>query len=159
AATIVEQRVPEGDQFVFVRSDGRTIQAEFVDPNREREGSPRTPEARGPVRPPGLAEIILGPTGSAAEVEILEAELAEFERTLGSQPWEELKARLLEAMQGADFWGRADRHQTLARLALMDRVRAAMSTASSLRGRLIKSVERTGRHSRELVGRLGLQLY
>ena len=33
AATIVERRFPEGDQFVFVRSDGRAIQAEFVDPD------------------------------------------------------------------------------------------------------------------------------
>ena len=35
AATIVEKRFPEGDQFVFVRSDGRAIQAEFVDPDSD----------------------------------------------------------------------------------------------------------------------------
>ena len=46
AATIVEQRFPQGDQFVFVRSDGRAIQAEFVDPDldaasaRPRQASP-----------------------------------------------------------------------------------------------------------------------
>ena len=40
AATIVERRFPEGDQFVFVRSDGRAIQAEFVDPDGGAAGNP-----------------------------------------------------------------------------------------------------------------------
>src|SRR5262249_21768152 len=57
AATIVEQRFPEGDQFVFVRSDGRGIQAEFVDPNREEEEGSRPSEARAPAKPAGLPEI------------------------------------------------------------------------------------------------------
>ncbi len=39
AATIVEKRFPEGDQFVFIRSDGRAIQAEFVDPDGEAPAS------------------------------------------------------------------------------------------------------------------------
>ena len=46
AATIVEKRFPEGDQFVFVRSDGRAIQAEFVDPDAE------TDRSRSPLTPP-----------------------------------------------------------------------------------------------------------
>ena len=29
------RRFPEGDQFVFFRSDGRAIQAEFVDPDSD----------------------------------------------------------------------------------------------------------------------------
>jgi hypothetical protein len=62
AATIVEKRFPEGDQFVFVRSDGRAIQAEFVDPDsdaRHRRARMRAAsgltlhrsEADGDVRP------------------------------------------------------------------------------------------------------------
>ena len=57
------------------------------------------------------------------------------------------------------FWARPDRHATLARLALMDRVKAAVSTADALRGRLAKGAERSGRSSRELVARLALQLH
>ena len=45
AATIVERRFPEGDQFVFVRSDGRAIQAEFVDP--DGDAPPSSAIARG----------------------------------------------------------------------------------------------------------------
>ena len=51
AATIVERRFPEGDQFVFFRSDGRAIQAEFVDPDSDARPRRRAPAAaRG--RPP-----------------------------------------------------------------------------------------------------------
>ena len=41
AATLVEHRFPEGDQFLFVRSDGRAIQVEFVDPDAPPEPAPR----------------------------------------------------------------------------------------------------------------------
>ena len=41
----------------------------------------------------------------------------------------------------------------------MDRVRAAAATAEALRGRLAKGTQRTGKHSRELVARLALQLH
>ena len=41
AAIIVEKRFPEGDQFLFVRSDGEGIQVEFVDPDAD-SGPSRT---------------------------------------------------------------------------------------------------------------------
>ena len=37
AATLVEHRFPEGDQFLFVRSDGQALQVEFVDPDAPSE--------------------------------------------------------------------------------------------------------------------------
>src|SRR2546422_7262406 len=33
ALTIVDRQAPEGDQFLFVRSDGSRIEVEFVDPD------------------------------------------------------------------------------------------------------------------------------
>jgi ATP-dependent Clp protease ATP-binding subunit ClpC len=62
-------------------------------------------------------------------------------------------------MAAADFWSRPDRHATLSRLALMDRVRAATGTAQSLRERLVRGTERSGKHSREMIGRVALQLH
>jgi ATP-dependent Clp protease ATP-binding subunit ClpC len=41
----------------------------------------------------------------------------------------------------------------------MDRVKAAATTAEALRARLAKGAERSGRSSRELIGRLALQLH
>ncbi len=154
AATIVEKRFPEGDQFVFIRSDGRAIQAEFVDPDGD---SPAAMQTSG--TPPGLPGMILAPEGTAAEVQVLEGEHAGIAEALATAEWEDLKHSLSQEMAAPGFWARPDRHATLARLALMDRVKAAMSTADALRGRLAKGTERSGRSSRELVARLALQLH
>ncbi len=158
AATIVEKRFPEGDQFVFVRSDGRAIQAEFVDPDAEIP-SPVAQPAAGPGELPALASMMLAPSGSDAEVAALESESTNVEATLQSPDWEELKARLSAAMLESGFWSRSDRFETLARLALLDRVRAAADTAQSLRSRLARGTERAGKSSRELIARLALQLH
>jgi ATP-dependent Clp protease ATP-binding subunit ClpC len=157
AATIVEQRFPEGDQFVFVRSDGRSIQAEFVDPNSDGSSNPTLPEARAGAIP--LSEIILAPSATPAEAQVLEKEFAAVEGVLASEPWDDIKLALSQAMMAPTFWSSPARHETLARLALMDRVKVAMETAASLRARLGKGIDRTGRYSRALAGRTALQLY
>ena len=89
--------------------------------------------------------MILAPAGSPAEVDALEREFASAEETFLSASWEDLKGRLSADMTAAGFWTRPDRHATLARLALMDRVRAAAATAEALRGRLAKGTQRTGK--------------
>jgi ATP-dependent Clp protease ATP-binding subunit ClpC len=156
AATIVEKRFPEGDQFVFVRSDGRAIQAEFVDPDLE-EGAESAIEIDG--RQLALPAMILAPRGSAAERHTLATEIARVDAMIASPEWEERKAELSAQMLNAGFWSLPGRFATLARLALMDRVRAATGTAHALKARLDKGNERAGKSSRELVSRLALQLY
>ena len=158
AATIVERRFPEGDQFVFIRSDGRAIQVDFVDPDGAAGEAPATSEGE-PERAPTLPAMVLTPEGTEAEVQALESQSVGIVRALTAEPWEELKDRLSASMAAADFWTRADRHETLARLALMDRVKAAAATAEGLRTRLARSTDRAGKHSRELVARLALQLH
>jgi hypothetical protein len=101
--------------------------------------------------------MVLGPEGTEAEVQALEGEAMGMVRALAAEPWEGLKDRLSATMAAADFWTRADRYETLARLALMDRVKAAAATAEGLRTRLARSTDRAGKHSRELVARLALQ--
>ena len=159
AATIVERRFPEGDQFVFIRSDGRAIQVDFVDPDGGAAGDPLAPVDSAGQRAPTLPAMVLGPEGTEAEVHALEGESMGIVRALASEPWEGLKDRLSATMAAADFWTRADRYETLARLALMDRVKAATATAEGLRTRLARSTDRAGKHSRELVARLALQLH
>ena len=100
AATIVEKRFPEGDQFVFIRSDGRAIQAEFVDPDG---GTAAAAGADGAASPPALPTMILAPDGSAAEVGVLEAEHAGIAEALGSAEWEDLKERLVGGDAGGGF--------------------------------------------------------
>jgi ATP-dependent Clp protease ATP-binding subunit ClpC len=155
AATIVEQRFPEGDQFVFVRSDGRAIQAEFVDPDAEDQAqAERTSDEL-----PGLAEMILAPQGSDTELQALATELARLNAVLAAPAWEARKIELATPMQDAAFWSDPQRYATLARLALIDRVRAATETAHSLKARLDKGAERAGKSSRELISRTALQLH
>lgn len=160
AATIVERRFPEGDQFVFIRSDGRGIQAEFVDPDRDADGFAPLAAAGAPKDAPSLATMILSAAGTPQEQRALDAALDEVSRELDSERWEHLQADLSARMREPDFWHRPDRHATLAQLALMDRVKAATGTAVSLQARQLKGRGGAGgRSSRELVARLALQLH
>ena len=160
AAIIVEKRFPEGEQFLFVRSDGNSIQVEFVDPDADvaaEEGLVVAPA--GPAAPPALASAILAPTGTRVEFQMLQGEFDDIGRTLDSAEWNGLKEELAEEMSAADFWSRADRFATLARFALMDRVKAAAETANALRRRLERYGRSPPRYSAELSGRLALQLH
>jgi ATP-dependent Clp protease ATP-binding subunit ClpC len=157
AATIVERRFPEGDQFVFFRSDGRAIQAEFVDP--DSDAGPAAAPADTGGRAPTLPSMILAPRGTLAEFSALAAAAAGIKQTLASPQWERLKGELSNEMIAPDFWERPQRHQSLARLALMDRVAAAAGTADALRLRLAKGAGGPGHYSRELIARLALSLH
>jgi len=161
AAIIVEKRFPEGEQFLFARSDGNGVQVEFVDPDADVATAHETPVAvpLGPVTPSTLAATILGPKGTRAEFETLRTECENIDRTLESTEWSALKERLADEMSSADFWNRPDRFDTLARFALMDRVKSAAETANALRGRLQRYIRSPGRYSAELSGRLALQLH
>ncbi len=159
AATIVERRFPEGDQFVFVRSDGKAIQAEFVDPDSgEGEGA----DVLAPVsddRRQALPAMILGARGEAAELKSLEHHFETMKAAFASDAWEDAKAELAAKMQASGFWTKPERYEVLTRLALMDRVRAASETAESFRARLIRGTGGGGKSSKELVARLALQLH
>ncbi len=158
AAIIVEKRFPEGEQFLFVRSDGNGIQAEFVDPDAG-------PQADGEVlavaasasAPPSLTAAVLTPSGSGAEYRMLQDEYADVERTLQSAEWTGLKDSLVTDMATAEFWIRPDRFGVLARFALMDRIKSATETANALRGRL-QRYSRSPHYSTQLSGRLASQL-
>ena len=157
AATIVERRFPEGDQFVFIRSDGRAIQAEFIDP--DADDGPVPPVAGASGQPPSLATMILSPGGTPAEFAALTNKLSSISVTLTSPQWEDLKSKLSAEMNSVDFWQQPARFERLARLALMDRVGAAAATADGLGARLAKGTRQPGHYFRELISRLALQVH
>jgi ATP-dependent Clp protease ATP-binding subunit ClpC len=161
AAIIVERRFPEGEQFLFVRSDGAAIQAEFVDPDADVGSADEALAAvpATPAVPSALASVILGPKGTRAEFQALQADYEDIERTLEGAEWNELKDKLSDDMASADFWNRPQRFDTLARFALMDRVKAATETANALQRRLERYTRSPPRYSAELAGRLALQLH
>jgi len=155
AATIVEHRVPEGDQFLFVRSDGREIQVEFVDPDADRSSVPATP-GTGEVE---LASIVLQAHGTDAERGVLAQEQRLIDLRLASEEWQGQALALGNEMAREDFWREPQRFETLSRLALMDRIKAAARTADAMRERLDKSRDRSGSYSGELMGRLARQIF
>jgi ATP-dependent Clp protease ATP-binding subunit ClpC len=152
AATIVEHRFPEGDQFLFVRSDGKAIQVEFVDPDADQPVAVTNTASGG-----SLAEIMLNPQGTVAERNLLDAEYTALAERMDSSEWTNLAATLAGHMAEDGFWTRPSRHAVLARYALMDRVKAALATATSLRERLDKSASKDGLSS-DLLGRLARQI-
>ena len=158
AATLVERRFPEGDQFLFVRSDGRGIQVEFVDPDAPPELPPTIEQHRPSTEGPTLERIILHATGTPDERRALAADLERMESRLSDSAWTSLAADLVDQMQQQDFWNRQDRHRTLARYAAMDRVKAAAETARALEARLTRSGS-SGGYSRDLASRLASQVY
>ena len=160
AAIIVERRFPEGEQFLFVRSDGNGIQAEFVDPDAEPPADGEAfVEAPSAAAPPSLAAVVLAPGGSRAEFQMLQDEYADIERVQQSAEWAGLKDDLAEDMATANFWIRPDRFGVLARFALMDRVKSATETAKALRGRLERYGRSPSHYSTQLSGRMALQLF
>jgi ATP-dependent Clp protease ATP-binding subunit ClpC len=155
AGVMVEHRVPEGDQFLFVRSDGHGIQVEFVDPDDE----PLVGEApAGSASVPSVASIVLHPRGVPEELRALDAAYESIERRISGADWQALHEKLISQMAAPEFWSLADRQRVLSRIALIDRVRAAMSTVYSLKDRLQRNAGRSAHISRELVSRLALQV-
>jgi hypothetical protein len=144
-----------------VRSDGEGIQVEFVDPDADSAVADGTTykAAAEPIAHSALASAILAPQGSSGEFQMLQAEYEATEQRLNDAEWTDLKDRLAGEMASPDFWSRPDRFATLARFALMDRVKSAAETANALRGRAARYSRSPGRYSAELCSRFALQLH
>lgn len=157
AATLVERRFPEGDQFLFVRSDGKAIQVEFVDPDAApaEEAVPDI-ELDDTLSLPG---IMLRPNGSQAERAFLNASWQTIREDLDGPDWTALGDTLRAELADPGFWSRDDRHIVFSRLELMDRIREAARTGERLDRRYAQTAKAPQRASRELASRLALQLY
>ena len=153
AATLVEHRFPKGDQFLFVRSNGKAIEVEFVDPDAEEaeDSDEPTQDTSGGLG--SLASVILHPGGTTAERKLLEASWKGVRETLQSDEWNGLKDRLHREISTPDIWSRPDRTKIFSRVALIDRVIEASKTAERLQARLVAHA------SKEMMGRVALQLH
>jgi ATP-dependent Clp protease ATP-binding subunit ClpC len=146
AMTIVEHRFPQGDQFLFVRSEGGGIEVEFVDPDAPPGATP--PAAPSPlgVAPGALsyAPLILTPSGGASEREFLQAALADLEARLQSERWVNEKQHLLQEMGRPGFWSSAERYVVLGQIEHRDSIEAGAATVQSLMRRLTPRAGRGG---------------
>ncbi|NIR31215.1 MAG: hypothetical protein GWN84_18275 [Gammaproteobacteria bacterium] len=108
AMTIVEHQFPEGDQFLFLRSDGERIQVEFVDPDAPDAGSASSQvEEVAETDRPTLRSLALDPRGDPADVDLMQQSYDGLKNRLGSAPWTERKrlalAKSIRARTGR--WG------------------------------------------------------
>ena len=124
--TMVQNQAPAGEQFMFIRSDGRGLQVEFVDPDAEAGGGSEAAASTGTSG--NLADIILASNLRPDSPAILEREASAILERIDGEAWAEMKADLLAQMNHEDFWARVDRYRVLDRIELADRIESAGST-------------------------------
>jgi ATP-dependent Clp protease ATP-binding subunit ClpC len=154
AEAIVEQAVPEGDQFLFVTAPSADrIEVVFVDPDAEAETADGDDESDG-VGLPALARSARSDETSVHYV------LAELQRiTSAVNRAETGKGHALSSIAEPGFWERTDRFELLAEAEYLDRLGAAAKTAERLGARLRRSVRPDGTANGELVVLLAGRLY
>ncbi len=154
AEAIVEQTVPEGDQFLLVSAPGGTaVEVTFVNPDADDEApGPSEPTVELDLRT--LARAGRGDERSVSfvlsETRRIAAEVAALEPT---------KAGALAALGEPTFWETSGRFAVLAKAEYLDRLEAATRTAERLAARLERSGRSGGRPSVELVELLATRLH
>ncbi len=144
AAAIVKRDYPQGDQFLFLRSDGRRLAVEFVDPDAP-EPAPGTGLA--PPAELRLETVALDGAGTAAELGLVQGHLAALAAAIAEPAWCERKRTALQSMSEPDFWRSARRFAVLGGAEYSDRIEAAVESAAALYERL----ERAAAGGRERV--------
>lgn len=157
--TIVNHQFPEGDQFLFIRSNGRKIEVEFIDPDAPDGAPPEEKEsAEGSVT--SLAQIILDPRDQPGIVEFLQERFEGVGGTLHADEWVINKEALLNETSTPGFWDNPDRFSRLGQVEYMSRIETGYQTAERLLERLKGGSDKERViHSPQLLGQLAHQLY
>ena len=157
AATLVEHRFPQGDQFLFVRSNGAEIEVEFVDPDAgAAENAAPESDADSSL---SLPSIMLRQTGSPEERASLVAYWREISGQMAGESWNAANELLRSALADPAIWSREDRYALFSRMETVDRLREAARTANRLFERYNAASGHPQRASRELAARLASQLF
>lgn len=133
ARSIVEHRTPQGDQFLFVRSVGDRLEAEFVDPNVPASAAPRNAPRDGDLR-----ALVYAPEASADAIEDLRAAFARLADTLDAATWSDARDDDYARMNERDFWSQPNRFEVLDRIERRHRIESAFDTARRLDERLAR---------------------
>jgi len=144
---MVQNEAPDGEQFLFVRSNGEALQVEFIDPDADEPVA--SADDICPVAPDLTVQQILqaatAPKGAPA---LLTAEMALIKDRIAAPDWINGKAGLIADMNSPDFWERDDRHSVMDRIELVDRI----DSAASILGTLADRLEHSGNNTRLVKG-------
>jgi ATP-dependent Clp protease ATP-binding subunit ClpC len=156
AKPIVEQAVPEGDQFLLVSVGTGRLDVTFVDPDAAEEPA-RDADAESAAAL-DLRSLALREHADRRAAEFLLDELARI-RSVVEGYVRNRKAADLAAMQSPAFWEDEDRHEVLAEVEYLDRLEAAFATAAKLGERLSRHATRARNGTGELAAILALRLH
>ena len=164
ANTIVNHQFPEGDQFLFVRSDGTDLRVEFVDPDAvedtEAEEIGLVTGAEKPDDAVQLEEIALDALGISPEMSCLHLHHEKLSQIVGSADWQNNKQASLSLISSPDFWNSSDRFAILGKVEYLDRIESGFESAGSLLRRLSGGRKENRLHyPRDLMKRLAQQLF
>ncbi len=149
ARSIVEQRAPEGDQFLFVRGAGDRLDVRFIAADAPPPPEP-LPAAVDPATPTDLRDLVYAPNADSAVLPRLDAALHRLQESHATPAWRQAREADFAAMGERDFWSQPGRFQVLDRIERRDRIESALATAVRLRARLDGGAQRDG----EFVARL-----
>lgn len=155
ARAIVEQAVPEGEQFLFVTASAGAIGVHFVDPDADE--LEQTAEAVTAPSDLELRALALAPRSDPEAAAFLVRELRRIEAAGEGEPVAGRKDRALQAVSEPGFWDDDGRFAVLAEVEYLDRLEAALRTAVKLGERL--ESRRNGRGASDIVGLLAARLY
>ncbi len=158
ARPIVEQAVPEGDQFLFVSAGAEGIEVSFVDPDagEEAEQDERDSDTETPAAFDLRALALHGQADDRAA-----RYLADELRRVRSAVEGELRGRkdaALAAMQKPGFWDDEGRFAVLHEAEYLDRLEAAFTTTRRLGERLARQADKSN-GAGDLTELVSLRLY
>ena len=135
--TMVQNEVPVGEQFLFVRSNGEKLNVEFIDPDADAPAVDATVSGvDGSTEEPSLGALMLAPDAFDGAADFLAREMSEVVSRIHSADWVDRKTLSIEQIGSEDFWDRGDRHQILDRIELTDRLDSAAAALEKLVARL-----------------------
>jgi ATP-dependent Clp protease ATP-binding subunit ClpC len=160
ARTIVQQQIPQGDQFLFITANDGRVRIRFVDPDEDGgdTNETRREEVTTPVQL-NLRRVALTPAGNPHTARFLLRELERVLTTIHSAAIRGRKEEGLAAISRKGFWEDDSRFALLADVEHLDRMEEALRTAQRLGSRLQWQLEEGVGVARELVELLAIRLY
>lgn len=160
AMSIVNHQLPDGDQFLFVRSDGKEIQVEFIDPNPPEQTLPEAAKSAEAEAECNLEELALDATGTPTEIEFLKDAFERLVDEVESEDWQAKKNSALMQTSAKGFWNSPSRFGVLGLVEYMDRIEVGLRSGDSLLRRILGSEpEKRKFFSADLIKRLAQQIY
>jgi ATP-dependent Clp protease ATP-binding subunit ClpC len=141
AKTIVEHRFPEGNQFLFVSSDGHQIQVRFIDPDLVKSEGEEAVLSAEPERDLSLKWVAFSGEGTEEELLFVEQRWSALVAQTSGSLWRNEKGTVQGRINDEGFIRAPDRYRILEKLECMERIEAGVDAAGKLWNRIRGAAE------------------